>query len=90
MPLFLSKTKIIIPFDTMYLLRLKKIDIPFFLLIGHYNPFFPKTKFLLLLLLHVSFSAPDRLVLSIPVPRDTIPLPLSQDQHFTRVQSGPF
>ena len=27
----------------MYLLRIKKIDIPLFLLIGHYNPFFPKT-----------------------------------------------
>ena len=39
-----SKTKIIIPFDTIYLLRIEKIGIPLFLLKGHYNPFFPKTK----------------------------------------------
>lgn len=44
MSLFQSKTKIIIPFDIIYLLRIEKIGIPLFLLKWHYNPFFPKTK----------------------------------------------
>ena len=64
MPLFQSKTKIIIPFNTIYLLRIEKIGIPLFLLNWRYNPFFQRQKFLHLLLFHFSSSAPDRLVSS--------------------------
>ena len=84
MPLFQSKTKIIIPFDTIYLLRIEKIGIPLFLLKWHYNPFFLKTKISPFIVIAFFLFSP-RSTGIVPFPSHVI----QSHSHlfFTRVQS---